>query len=387
MEEVRAYSISARDIEGELARSPDGVPDVSKILRLDTRPLPPLGPADAKVRVLAVSLEHNILHAALADTINIARERGGKMFPGNSALGEVVEVGPAVRRFRPGDIVITQGNGELDRHGYPKSIWAYDQIDSVGCYAEAIVVAEQQLLAAPLDCGLNLWEIAALPVRAPSAYHLWRRALGILRLKVAAEQLPRLNVLAFGGGVGELFLMLAKHEGHHAYYCSGNQQRRSVLADMGIRPIDQLRFQRFQSEGDVKEFAAECKRLTDGAGMHVVCDMFRGPLFAAGLAASARCGVNVSSGWKLSKQVQYSSPLLSVKQITLDHMHYETVAGCEAATALYGAVFRPQLHERIYAFEELTEGLRELHLNVQNGIPVVRVAADLPAKVAALAAR
>ena len=34
---------------------------------------------------------------------------------------------------------------------------------------------------APLDCGLNLWEIGALPLRAPTAYHLWRRAEGLVR--------------------------------------------------------------------------------------------------------------------------------------------------------------------------------------------------------------
>ena len=74
---------------------------------------------------------------------------------------------------------------------------------------------------APLDCGLNLWEMAALPLRAPTAYHLWRRAIGIYRVKVPREQRARVNVLSFGGGVGELFLMLAKAEGHNAFFCSG----------------------------------------------------------------------------------------------------------------------------------------------------------------------
>ena len=46
-------------------------------------------------------------------------------------------------------------------------------------------------MPAPLECGLNLWEIAALPLRAPTAYHLWRRALGIFRLKVSREQAAR----------------------------------------------------------------------------------------------------------------------------------------------------------------------------------------------------
>ena len=86
--------------------------------------------------------------------------------------------------------------------------------------------------------------------------------------------------------------------------------------------------------------------MTGGEGAHIVCDMLRGPVFAAGLAALARCGVNVSSGWQLDKKIAYDSAGLSVRQITLDHMHYETIDGCNAATTLYGSVFKPTVHSR-----------------------------------------
>ena len=164
-----------------------------------------------------------------ADTINIAEARGGRMYPGNSAVGEVLEVGDQVTRFKVGDIVITHCNGEPDEYGFPLRIWAYDQPESIGWYAEEAVVGEWQLIPAPLDCGLNLWEIAALPLRAPTAYHLWRRGLGIYRVKVPGERRATLNVLGFGGGVSELFLQLAKAEGHNAYFCSGSPERREAL--------------------------------------------------------------------------------------------------------------------------------------------------------------
>ena len=160
-----------------------------------------------------MSAEHNVDHAALADTMNIAEARGGKIFPGNSAVGEVTAVGDRVKRFKVGDVVVTHCNGEPDTYGYPLRIWAYDQPDSIGWYGEEAVVGDWQIIPAPLGCGLNLWEIAALPLRAPTAYHLWRRALGIYRLKVGRGQRAVLNVLGFGGGVSELFLMLAKPRG------------------------------------------------------------------------------------------------------------------------------------------------------------------------------
>src|SRR5499426_2763771 len=263
----RAYSISVDAIAAERRRVNDDLEqfDVSRVIKLDELALRPLGPRDVHLRILAVSGEHNVDHAALADTVNIAELRGGKIYPGNSALGEVLKVGSEVKRFKVGDVVITHCNGEPDLYGYPLRIWSYDQPDSIGWYGEEAVVGEWQLVPAPLDCGLSLWEIAALPLRAPTAYHLWRRAMGIFRIKVSDTKLRRLNVMSFGGGVGECFLMLAKAEGHNAYFCSGSPERRAALERLGIHGIDQKAFNRFASRDDVRAFQGEVRKLTGGA--------------------------------------------------------------------------------------------------------------------------
>ncbi|MEO8601424.1 MAG: hypothetical protein ABI629_02500 [bacterium] len=382
----RAYAITTEAIAAERKRVNDDLDqfDGSRVIGLDEVELRPLGPRDVRLRILAASLEHNVAHAVLADTVNIAQLRGGKIYPGNSALGEVAEMGDQVTRFKVGDVVVTHCNGEPDIYGYPLRIWAYDQPESIGWYGEEAVVGDWQIIPAPLACGLNLWEIAALPLRAPTAYHLWRRGHDIFRLKVSREKLAKLNVLGFGGGVSELFLMQAMHEGHRAFFCSGSPARREHLAKLGITPIDQKKYNRFASGDDVKGFLKEVKQLTGGAGMHLVCDMLRGPVFAAGLAAAARCGVNVSAGWQLDKKISYDSAGASVKQLTLDHTHYETIDGCNACTELYGSVYRPTVHEEIYDFEDLPRALHELYQNTQTGIPIVRVAKDMPASVKAL---
>ncbi len=387
MPSVAAYSISASAVVAEKARvggDPSKV-DVAKVLALDTVELRPVGATDVHLRILAVSAEHNIDHASTADTINIADARGGKMVPGNSATGEVLAVGANVTKFKRGDIVITHCNGGADEYGYPTRIWGYDAENSVGWYAKEAVVGDWQLIPAPLACGLSLWEIAALPLRAPTAYHLWRRALGIYRLKVPYERRALVNVLGFGGGVSELFLQLAKSEGHNAFFCSGSPERRAALEKHGITGIDQKQFDRFRSKDGVKAFTAQCRKLTGGEQMQIVCDMLRGPVFAAGLAVAARQGVNVSAGWQLSQVVEYNSTLMSVKQITIDHTHYETIEGCAAATALYGKVFKPTVHKEIYAWADLPRAHQEMHENTQTGIPIVRVADELPESVKKIA--
>jgi crotonyl-CoA reductase len=379
----RAFSISSESIAAERARVGGKLDefDISRVVKLDDAELRALGPADVHLRILAVSGEHNINHAALADTVNIAEIRGGKIFPGNSAVGEVIAVGAQVTKFKPGDVAITHCNGAPDIYGYPQRIWAYDTEDSIGWYGEEAVVGEWQLVKAPLGCGLNLWQIAALPLRAPTAYHMWRRALGIYRLKVSREKRAILNVLSFGGGVGECFLMLAKSEGHNAWFCSGSPERREALEKLGIDGIDQQAFHRFKTREDVRAFTNEVRRLTGGENMHIIADMLRGPVFGAGLAVTARQAVNVSAGWQLSQVVEYNSTLMSVKQVTLDHTHYETVDGCWAATELYGKVFRPTVHKEIYPFEDLPRAFQEMQQNVQTGIPIVRVAREMPESV------
>jgi NADPH:quinone reductase-like Zn-dependent oxidoreductase len=382
----RAFSISTEGIQKERDRVGGDMSrfDIARVVQLDELALRPMGGTDVHLRILAVSAEHNVDHAALADTVNIAELRGGKIFPGNSAVGEVIAVGAEVTRVKPGDVVLTHCNGEPDIYGYPLRIWAYDKPDSIGWYGEEAMVGEWQLIPAPLDCGLNLWEIAALPLRAPTAYHMWRRAIGMFRLKASRERIARLNVLGFGGGVSELFLMLAHHEGHRAIFCSGSPERRKQLAEQGIEGIDQKAFNRFASADDVKAFNNHVKKLTGGVGAHIVCDMLRGPVYGAGLQAMARLGVNVSAGWQLDTKCTYNSANLSVRQITLDHIHYETVDGCGAATELYGRVFKPTVHREIYAFEDLPRAVHEMHLNTQTGIPIVRVARKLPDSVARL---
>jgi len=383
---TRAYSITAEAIAAERKRvndAPDRI-DITRVIALDTLELRPVGPRDVRLRILAVSAEHNLTHAATADTVNIAEMRGGKIYPGNSAIGEVTEVGRDVARFKTGDVVLTHCLGEADTYGYPLRIWAYDQPESIGWYAEEAVVGDWQIVPAPLACGLDLWEIAALPLRAPTAYHLWRRAEGIFRVKVSEERLATLNVLGFGGGVSELFLMLAKHRGHNAFFCSGSPERREALEAQGIVGIDQKRFNRFAGKDDVKAFGGEIKKLTGGQGMHLVCDLLRGPVFEAGITAAARAGVNVSAGWQLGTMVKYNSAGASTKQLTLDHTHYDTIPGIEAATALYGRVFKPTIHREIYSFEDLPRAISEMQANTQTGIPIIRVAKDMPASVKAL---
>src|SRR5436309_7735077 len=116
---VRAYAITSEAVARERERvggDPENM-DISKVIELDKVELPDLAAGDVHLRILAVSAEHNIAHAATADTVNIAEARGGRIYPGNSAVGEVIDAGAAVTPFKPGHVLLTHCNGDPDPFG------------------------------------------------------------------------------------------------------------------------------------------------------------------------------------------------------------------------------------------------------------------------------
>ena len=58
--------------------------------------------------------------------------------------------------------------------------------------------------------------------------------------------------------------------------------------------------------------------------------------------------------------------------------------GCDAATEFYGKVFKPTVHREVYSFADLPRAMEEMHQNKMTGIPVVRVAEDMPDAVKSL---
>ena len=346
MSSVPAYSIRADAIAREKERVGGDLAkfDVANVIALDTLELRPVGPKDVHLRILAVSAEHNIDHASTADTVQHRRRAAAaRSTRATRPPARCSRSARCVTKFQPGDIVITHCNGGPDEYGFPTRIWAYDADDSIGWYAKEAVVGDWQVIRAPLDCGLSLWEIAAhaaaradrVPPVAARARHL--SAQGALREARAPERARlrrrRLGAVPPAGevrGARRVLLLRAAP--------SGARRSRSSASSASTRSSSTAS----RAATTCRPSRTHCRKLTGGEQMHLVCDMLRGPVFAAGLAVAAREGVNVSAGWQLSQVVEYNSTLMSVKQVTIDHTHYETLEGCAAATALYGT--RVQAH-------------------------------------------
>jgi NADPH2:quinone reductase len=167
---------------------------------------------------------------------------GASPLIGLECAGEVVEVGDAVRRFRPGDAVCALTNG--------------------GAYAEYCTAPEAQTL--PWPRGFDALRAAALP---ETYFTVWANLFGHGRL-AAGE-----SVLVHGGtsGIGVTAIQLAKAFGATVYATAGSAEKVAACLELGADAAIDYR---------AEDFAARIKELTGGKGVDVVLDMVGAPYFA-----------------------------------------------------------------------------------------------------------
>lgn len=173
-----------------------GYGEPADVLSLQEVPVPPVGPAEVLVRVHASSVHPDVWHVVTGHP-HVLRVFGNGLWrprhrvPGTDMAGEVVEVGPAVDRFRVGDAVF----GETLRG---------NQWNNGGAWAEYVVVPAGNLATVPREVGF------AQAATVPTA--------GLIVLANLPERPglgPGRRVLVNGaaGGVGGLAVQVARARG------------------------------------------------------------------------------------------------------------------------------------------------------------------------------
>ncbi|MBN3785614.1 NADP-dependent oxidoreductase [Burkholderia sp. Ac-20353] len=106
---------------------------------------------------------------------------------GNDVAGKVVQVGPRVRRFKPGD-----------------EVYARPDQDRIGTFAEFIAVKETSLAFKPKN--LTMEEAASFPLVGLTAWQVLVETAGL-------KKGQKVLIHAGSGGVGTIAIQLAKHLG------------------------------------------------------------------------------------------------------------------------------------------------------------------------------
>ncbi|CAK9187101.1 unnamed protein product [Ilex paraguariensis] len=218
-----------RTTTGWAARDPSGV------LTPYTYTLRNTGPEDVFIKVICCGICHTDIHQIKND-LGMSKY---PMVPGHEVVGEVVEVGSAVTKFRVGDRV---GVGAIvgccrscrpcksDIEQYCKKVvWSYNDVYSdgkptQGGFAGAMVVDQKFVVKIPE--GMASEQAAPLLCAAITVYS----PLNHFGLKESGLRGAILGL----GGVGHMGVKVAKAMGHHiTVISSSDKKREEALGHLG----------------------------------------------------------------------------------------------------------------------------------------------------------
>jgi NADPH:quinone reductase-like Zn-dependent oxidoreductase len=251
----------------EIPVSPKRVED----LRAAERPEPRPGPYDVLVRIRAAALNYRD-HAIITGTYSYKLER--PTIPLSDGAGEVVAVGSAVTRFKPGDRVIPTFFQIWIDGAPPKNRSALGApLD--GTLAEFVSLHEDGWVAMPPS--LSFEEAATLPCAGPTAWN------GLMRGNPVK---PGDTVLCLGtGGVSMFALQLARVAGARVIVTSSNDEKIERARELGASGGVNYRTH--------PDWEKEVLALTDGRGVDCVIEN-------GGIGTLARSFQCVAWGGKVS---------------------------------------------------------------------------------------
>jgi NADPH2:quinone reductase len=203
-----------------------GGPEVLKLLEV---PTPAPGNGQALVRI----------EAAGVNFIDVYQRAGAYKLPlpftpGQEGAGVVEAVGAGVTEVRAGDRVAWAG--------------------PLGSYATQQVLPAARLV--PVPRGLDTKSAAAAMLQGMTAHYLLTDTFPLRPGQMCL-------IHAAAGGVGQLFCQLASRAGAHVIGTAGGPEKVRLAKQAGAHEAIDYRSQ---------DFEAEVKRLTSGAGVHVVYD-------------------------------------------------------------------------------------------------------------------
>jgi len=212
--------------------SKPGAPDV---LVPEQRPMPQPGEAEVLVKVAAAGVNRPDVMQRLG---LYPPPKGASDIPGLELAGEVVALGPNVKRWKIGDKITALVAG--------------------GGYAEYCVVPEPQAL--PVPTGFSMVEAAAMP---ETFFTVWHNVFERGALK------PGETILIHGGssGIGTVAIMLAKAFGARVFATAGSPEKCEACKKLGADVAINYK---------TEDFVEVAKKETDNAGIDVILDMVGG---------------------------------------------------------------------------------------------------------------
>jgi NADPH:quinone reductase len=225
----------------------------AEVLQVEEAEVPSAGPGQALLRIEAVGVNF----------IEVYHRTGLYKMPlpftlGTEAAGTVEAVGPGVTTVRAGDRVAS--------------------INVLGAYAEYALAPAERLV--PLPDRVSARQAAAVMLQGMTAQYLTTSTFPLERGQTCL-------VHAAAGGVGLLLCQMAKRAGARVIATVSTEEKAALARDAGADEV--ILYTR-------ADFETEVKRLTAGAGVHVIFDSVGRTTFAKGLNCLMPRGMMVLFG-------------------------------------------------------------------------------------------
>jgi NADPH2:quinone reductase len=216
------------------------------------------GPGELRLRHIAIGVNY-------ADTYH----RGGVSHPwpvgeppvivGFEATAEVLQLGREVEGFDVGDKVV---------YGLPP----------LGAYSQERIYPASTLLKIP--DGIDPIGLAGIFMKGLTAYYLLHRTYA-----VKADDWVLVHAAA--GGMGNVLVPWAKHLGAKVIGTVGSEAKAEIARQLGCDHVVNYA---------TEDFAARCRKLTDGQGVHVVYESIGKDTIAKSLDSLRRLGMCAAYG-------------------------------------------------------------------------------------------
>jgi NADPH:quinone reductase len=291
-----------------------------EVLRYEQIERPSPGPGEALIQIEAAGLNFIEVYQ------RTGRYKVALPFtPGSEAGGKVVEIGDGVSEVKVGDQVASQS--------------------FAGSYAEYALAPAERLVLLP--AGITARVGAAVMLQGMTAHYLTCSTFPLAPGHTCL-------VHAAAGGMGLLLCQIARRRGARVIGTVSTEEKATLARQAGA---DEVIFYTRQ------DFATETKRLTGGAGVHVVYDSVGRTTFAKSLDCLTPRGMMVLYG-------QSSGPVEPVDPQVL---------------AQKGSLFltRPTLAHYVATKAELLERALEVLGWVAEGSLMVRIGHEFPLAAAA----
>jgi crotonyl-CoA reductase len=367
--------------------------DPRKSLHVDEVPIPPLGPNECLIAVMASAINFNTVWTSIFEPLptfsfleRFARE--GELgsrhdldyhIVGSDASGVVLRTGPGVTRWKPGDRVTVHCNYvDLEAHeGHDDSmldpgqrIWGYES--NFGGLAEIAMVKSNQLMPKPKHLT---WEEAASPgLTNSTAYRMLVSPNG-------AQMKQGDVVLIWGGtgGLGGFACQYVLNGGGIPVAVVSTQEKADLLHEVGVqhvidREAEGFRFWNGDSQ-DHKEFRRFGKRIRELAGddPDIVFEHPGRSTFGASVFVAKRGGKIVTCASTSGYEHTYDNRYLWMMLKSIIGSHFANYREAWEANRLISLGMIHPILSKTYPLSETAEAVYQVNENLHKGKLGIRV--------------